>query len=139
LRASNHLRRRAPEPIDQILSSYYRRLLACLRRPEVRDGDWTLLEARPAWEGNTAWERFIAFSWDGGGRRLLAAVNYGPTQGQCYVRLPYADLSGRKLQLRDLMNPTTVYDRQGDELAGRGLYVDMPAWGYHLFEITARG
>src|SRR4029453_3511919 len=56
LRASNHLRRRAPEPIDQILSSYYRRLLACLRRPEVRDGDWTLLEARPAWEGNTAWE-----------------------------------------------------------------------------------
>jgi hypothetical protein len=37
------------------------------------------------------------------------------------------------------MSPTTVYDRPGDELAGRGLYLDMPAWGYHLFEITARG
>ena len=138
-RASNHLRRRATEPIDQILSSYYSRLLACLRRPEVRDGDWTLLEARPAWDGNLTWERFIAFAWDGDGRRLLAAVNYGPTQGQCYVRLPYADLPGRLLQLRDLMSPTTVYDRPGDELAGRGLYLDMPAWGYHLFEITVRG
>ena len=139
LRASNHLRRRAPEPIDQILSSYYRRLLACMRRPEVRDGDWTLLEARPAWDGDPTWERFIAFSWDSGGRRLLATVNYGPTQGQCYVRLPYVDLSGRTLQLRDLMNPTTVYDRRGDELAAHGLYLDMPAWGYHFFELIARG
>ena len=85
------------------------------------------------------WERFIAFSWDGGGRRLLGTVNYGPTQGQCYVRLPFADLPGRALQLRDLMSPTTVYDRPGDQLAGRGLYLDMPAWGYHLFEITVRG
>jgi hypothetical protein len=139
LRVSNHLRRRATEPIDQILSSYYRRLLACLRRPEVRDGGWTLLDARPAWDGNPTWERFIAFAWDDGGRRLLAAVNYGPTQGQCYVRLPFADLPGRLLRLRDLMDPTTVYDRPGDELAGRGLYLDMPAWGYHLFEMTARG
>jgi len=138
LRVSNHLCRRAPEPIDQILSSYYRRLLACVRRPEVRDGDWTLLDARPAWDGNPTWERFIAFSWDGGGRRLLVAVNYGPTQGQCYVRLPHTDLEGHGLRLRDLMNPTTTYGRHGDDLAGRGLYLDMPAWGYHLFELTAR-
>jgi len=139
LRASNHLCRRAPEPIDQILSSYYRRLLACMRRPEVRDGDWTLLDARPAWDGNPTWERFIAFSWDGGGRRLVGAVNYGPTQGQCYVRMPHTDLEGHGLLLRDLMNPTTTYERHGDDLAARGLYLDMRAWGYHLFELTARG
>jgi hypothetical protein len=110
-----------------------------MRRPEVRDGDWTLLDARPAWDGNPTWERFIAFSWDGGGRRLLVAVNYGPTQGQCYVRLPHADSAGRGLLLRDLMNPTTTYERHGDDLAARGFYLDMPAWGYHLFEMTARG
>jgi len=25
------------------------------------------------------------------------------------------------------------------DLARRGLYVDLPAWGYHLFEVTVRG
>jgi hypothetical protein len=26
------------------------------------------------------------------------------------------------------------YDRAGDELLARGLYLDMPPWGYHVFE-----
>ena len=34
------------------------------------------------------------------------------------------------------MNPTTRYEREGDELARRGLYLDMPAWGHHVFEVT---
>ena len=46
--------------------------------------------------------------------RLLVAVNYGPTQGQCYVRLPFADLRGRTVVLRDLLSPA-VYERTGDE------------------------
>jgi hypothetical protein len=39
-----------------------------------------------------------------------------------------ADLAGRVLLLRDLMNPTTTYERHGDDLAARGLYLDMRAW-----------
>jgi hypothetical protein len=139
LRASNHLRRRAPEPIDQVLSSYYSRLLACLRRPEVRDGNWTLLDTRPAWDSNPTWERFIAFSWERSGRRLLVTVNYGPTQAQCYVVRPLGDLKARGATLRDLMDPTTTYERDAHDLADRGLYLDLPAWGYHVFEVTARG
>ena len=139
LRTSNHLRRRAPEPVDQELKSYYVRLLACMRRPEVRDGDWRLLDAEPAWDSNPTWDRFIAFSWEDAGRRLLVAVNYGPTQGQCYVRLPYRDLDRDSVVLRDLTNPTLTYERDGGDLARRGLYVDLPAWGYHLFEVTVRG
>jgi hypothetical protein len=37
------------------------------------------------------------------------------------------------------MDPTTVYERDGDDLARRGLYLDLPAWGYHVFEVTRRG
>ena len=29
------------------------------------------------------------------------------------------------------------YEREGDELISRGLYLDMPAWGYHVFEVTS--
>jgi hypothetical protein len=38
--------------------------------------------------------------------------------------------------LRDLMKPSTVYERDVNELAGRGLYLDLPAWGYHIFDVT---
>jgi hypothetical protein len=29
------------------------------------------------------------------------------------------------------------YERGGDEVASRGLYLDLPPWGYHVFELTA--
>jgi hypothetical protein len=110
--------------------------MACMRRPEARDGDWRLLAARPAWNDNPTWERFVTFGWSGRGRRLLVAVNYGPTQGQCYLNVPDRDLAGRKIILSDLMNPTITYERDGGDLVGQGLYLDMPAWGYHVFDVT---
>jgi hypothetical protein len=30
------------------------------------------------------------------------------------------------------------YDRDGHELASRGLYLELPAWGHHAFEVTSR-
>ncbi len=136
LRTSNHLRRRTSEPVDRDMEGFYKRLFACMRRPEVRDGDWRLLERHPAWEGNPTWDRFIAFSWERAEARLLVAVNYAPTQGQCFVAPAFGKLSGRRWLLRDLLNPTVRYERDGDELARRGLYLDMPAWGRHVFEVT---
>ena len=65
---------------------------------------------------------------------LLVAVNYAANQSQCYVRLPWADLRGKTVRLRDRMS-AAVYDRSGDDLAARGLYLDVPAWGYHVFEV----
>jgi glycosidase len=138
LRTSIHLRRRATEPVDSEIEAFYNRLFAAMRRPDVRDGDWRLLERQPAWEGNPTWERFIAFSWEGSGQRLLVAVNYGPTPGQCYVRLPWTDLEGRVWTLDDLVNPDVNYEREGADLAARGLYLDVPAWGHHVFDVTSR-
>jgi len=136
LRASNHLRRRAHEPADVRLYAFYERLLASARHPLVRDGDWRLLEIRQAWNGNPTHERFLAFLWECADRRLLVAVNYGPTQGQCWVELATPALAGGTWRLRDLLDPAVRYERDGDELATRGLYLDVPAWGRHVFELT---
>ena len=112
---------------------FYRKLLAWLKRPEVREGQWQLLEVRPAWEGNPTWDRFLAFAWEGGqGQRLLITVNYGPTQGQCHVGLPWDDLRGKQVILQDLVKEAR-YEWQGDDLCNQGLYVDLPAWGFHIF------
>ncbi|MHB8068190.1 MAG: alpha-amylase family glycosyl hydrolase [Desulfobaccales bacterium] len=133
VQVSMHLGRRPGEPLDPSLEEFYQKLLACLRRVEVREGRWQLLEVRPAWDGNPTWDRFLAFAWEGReGQRLLAAVNYGPTRGQGYVRLPFNDLGGKKVTFQDLMSEA-VYTREGDDLLYRGLYLDLPAWGFHLF------
>jgi glycosidase len=135
-RISPHLVRAPQEPPDPALEQFYDTLLEVLRHPALRSGDWRLLECAPAWDGNWTNDGFLAWSWQGsdGGRRLLVAVNYAATPGQCYVRLPFPDLRGRMVSLKDLLGPHG-YDREGDDLATRGLYLDVPPWRSHVFEL----
>ena len=49
------------------------------------------------------------------------------------MRLPFALLAGRTLRLQDRLGPD-VYDRPGDDLLARGLFLDLPPWGCHVFE-----
>jgi glycosidase len=134
--ASIHLARRRTEPVDAVVQAFYDRLLDCLRRPQVREGRWNLYACRAAWEGNATVDQFIAFGWEPGpGPRLLAAVNFGALRGQCYVELPLPELRGKRVLLRDLLS-AAQYERPGDELVSRGLYLDLAAWGYHLFEMV---
>jgi hypothetical protein len=131
------LNRAAPEAPDAERVRFYERLLRCLRRPALCDGDWQLLESAPAWEGNRTHEEFIAFFWRApDGQRIGVAVNYSGEQAQCFLRLPFAELNGRRWWLIDLMSDAR-YERDGSELFARGLYLDMPAWGYHVFQLSA--
>ncbi len=137
-RISPHLVRAPEEPVDEDLRRFYDALLAVLRQPAFRDGEWRLLECLPAWEGNGTRECFITWSWDAGnGTRRLVAVNYSRNQSQCYVRVPLGDSADRIVRLVDLMGPAR-YDRDRGELATRGLYLDMPPWTYHVFETSSQ-
>jgi hypothetical protein len=137
-RISPHLCRRPEEPIDAELAKFYDRLLAVLRHPVVREGRWQLLECTPAWEGNWTWDCFLAFAWQGPGEeRMLVVVNYAPNQSQCYIRLPFPDLENRSWRLQDLLGDAT-YDREGNELQARGLYLDAPPWKAVTFSLKNR-
>jgi len=137
-RISPHLVRAPEEPLDEARQSFYRHLLTVLAEPVVRDGQWRLLDCMPAWDGNWTADCYIAWAWEGpGGQRRLVAVNYAGHQAQCYLRLPYPDLDRRAVQLQDLLSATR-YERDGHELVSRGLFLDLAAWGYHVFEITPR-
>jgi glycosidase len=134
-RISPHLVRAPDEPIDQELGKFYDRLLAVLRQPALRDGRWQLLQCVPAWEGDWTWDCFLAFGWESpDGERLLVAVNYAPQQSQCYVRLSFADLGGKKWRLQDEVGDA-CYDREGNDLSLHGLYLDVPPWQTHVFSL----
>jgi len=62
-RISPHLVRAPMEPVDGTLRQFYDGLLATLRQPVVRDGQWRLLQCTPAWDGNGTSDGFLAWSW----------------------------------------------------------------------------
>jgi glycosidase len=135
-----HLRRRKDEPINADLQEFYSRLLELLRKPQLQRGAWRLGEFRPAWSSNPTWERFIVCWWSPPADAaqlppLLVVVNYGPTQGQS--RIPWPAGNGNKLlHLVDQMQPIE-YERESADLVRYGLYLDLPAWGYHVFEVRS--
>jgi hypothetical protein len=134
-RISPHLVRGPAEPSNEALAKFYDRLLAVLRRPVVRDGDWQLLECAAAWDGNPTHDDFIAFGWRMSGQEsLLVAVNYSPHAGQCYIPLPWAELGGGNWTLTDLLGDAG-YVRGGEDLRTRGMYLDVPAWTAHAFTL----
>jgi len=134
-RISPHLVRAPSESPDPSRQQFYAALSAVLRRPALRDGEWRLLECAQAWDGNPTWDDFVAWSWEAApGQRLLIAVNHSSHQSQCYVHLPFTDLAGCTIRFEDLMGPAS-YDRDGSDLRGRGLYLDLPPWGFHVFEL----
>jgi hypothetical protein len=59
-------------------------------------------------------------------------VNYGPGSAQTFVKLWWADLGGRKWTLQDQLTAETIV-REGNDLAERGLYFNVPAWRVHVF------
>jgi hypothetical protein len=123
------------EAADPQLMQFYDRLLECLRHPSAQ-GEWQLLSCTPAWDGNWTWDCFICFAWQRADQKsLLVVANYSPNQSQCYLHIPFEKLNGRAVHLRDLMG-SQQYGREGDEIRSRGLYLDLPAWGYHVFELT---
>ena len=130
-----HLRRGPAEPAEPAVRTFYDALLGCLRDPVFREGEWRLLACRAAWEGNWTWDCFMAFAWTGGaGEKRLVAVNYADHASQCYVAMPWPGLESRMWRLSDRLG-RAVYVRNGSDLAYHGLYLDMPAWAYHVFQV----
>ena len=107
-----------------------------LRLPVVRNGDVATarVHAGVGWQphrGRIHRVRLVTAET----RRLLVVVNYAATQAQCRVHLAMDEVRGRSVRLEDQIGDQ-VFDRDGDDLATNGLYVDLPAWGSHVLAFT---
>jgi hypothetical protein len=135
-RISPHLIRGPKEPVNLELKEFYHDLLDSLKSPVFGNGEWKLLEALPAWDGNQSNNSFIAFSWAIENYRMsMVVVNYANYAGQCYIKPNFSALKDQAVRLKDLMS-TAMYDRDGSKILAEGMYFDLPAWGYHIFEVT---
>jgi len=128
------LARRPTEPVDADLQAFSLALVAAAR--EVRQGDWSLCEAT-GWPGDASCQQLLTWCWsDPEGRRALVAVNDADEHAAARIHLPWDDLGGRAWRLEDQLSGD-IFDRDGDELAGEGLFVQLPPWGFHVLTWTS--
>jgi hypothetical protein len=132
---SPHLIRARFESPNEVLQGFYARLLDALKHPAVRDGNWRLLECRPAWDGNWTHQCFIAFAWEHPAEQLIIAVNFSDHPSQAKLSLPFETSGNKTYRFEDPINNET-YDWAGSNLATNGLFVDLPAWGAHVFAVS---
>ena len=129
------LSRRQWEPSEPGLEGFYHRLLTTLAEPVFHQGDWRLLESRPAGPDNHSHSAILAHAWRLEGERRLAVVNLSGHWSQCRLPLGFLAPQGRIWRLDDLLDPGHGYQRDGDRLATPGLYLDLPPFGHHLFSL----
>jgi hypothetical protein len=132
---SVHLGRRPHEPLDAEVEEHYRRLLAALAHTVFHEGEWRQMEPREAWGDNPSHRNFVASFWSSDEELRLVVVNLSRERAQCYLPLDAAELAGRFWLLSDQLSEAH-YLRDGDALVSSGLYLDVPAYGHHLFELT---
>jgi hypothetical protein len=126
------LGRRPIEPVDNTLLAFYEKLLAAINAPIFRDGEWKLCE-RSGWPDNPSFQNLVVWSWVRNDDRRLVAVNLSDRAVEARVHVPWQEVRGATWHLIDAFSDAS-YDRDGDEIAESGLYVELGPWSYSFFQ-----
>lgn len=127
------LGRRPAEPADTDLRAFYHALLETIDREGLRKGEWRLCN-REGWPDNQSFLNLVAWCWSGESGRYLVIVNLGDSAAQARIQVPDEGIKGTRWRLVDLLDGES-WDREGDEMSGDGLYVDLGPWRCNCFSM----
>jgi glycosidase len=121
------------EPPNQEIEAFYRKLLREIRSPIYQTGEWRLFDTAPAKKNGTH-ENLLSYGWRNGENNYrLIVVNLTDEQSQAHIDLDaWPGIEAHDWELHDELNGHTYY-RQGQQMDGLGLYVDLPPHKAHIF------
>jgi 1,4-alpha-glucan branching enzyme len=127
------LDRRAGEPTDPQRQRFYRQLvkLSANAKPEA---DWQL-GTTEGWPDNDSAENILAWSATTASGRFITAVNFSPMPSQGRIQWPWPEDNASSLHLVDSIE-NNEFKRSGSELLEQGLFVDLPPWKSHVFQVV---
>ncbi len=131
----NHvlLGRRQPESVNIEILSFYRILL-----PEIKkipsESDWQLCSIT-GWSDNQSCYNLLAYTWTEGHIKILIVVNFSEFPSQGRIHIPWQIKKNGNVEFVDLFGNEPM-SRSGNELTSEGLFVDLPAWGFHFFYVN---
>ena len=131
------LGRRPSEAPDEGLKEFYRRLLGLLGSDALKAGEWRLCECS-GWPDNATFRNLVAWCWSRESDFCLIAVNLSGGPAQARIRFPWDNAGGAGIVLKDVFSGST-FTREQNEMVEPGLFVDLPAWGFHVFTFRAQG
>jgi hypothetical protein len=131
-----HLGRAPDEPRVPVLREFYQRVLAFPPAKVAARGDWNLCLTAPLETGGRNF--LLAHHWRLAGRRWLVVVNYGPEPMRGHVFEPGVEHQGTTWTYKDLLTGQS-YTYADADVETDGLYVELPPWGGHLFEVAPAG
>jgi len=120
---------------DPEVMQFYRRLLMTCNASAYHDGEWALMEADRAWEGNESHHNFLVWTWRYADQFKIVVVNYSLYVSQGRLKLPIRSHNSGSLLFRDELTGM-VYIRDPDEIRRQGLYVELGPWQAHLFDMA---
>ena len=118
--------------MKQCLTSM-KRLLAAIDSPVFRDGQWILCTCS-GWPDNASFQNLAAWSWLKDEYRYLIVINLSNSNAQGRIHIPWQDAAGAEWCLQDAISGVR-YARNGDEMTGPGLYVELEPWNYSFFQL----
>jgi hypothetical protein len=125
------------EENDGDVEALYAALFEALGPSAVGRGESELLETS-GWEGNHTHNALTAIQWQRWGDTRsfdVVIVSQSKERVQGNIRITAQGVRNGKWLLQDRLSPER-WERDGDELAGRGLYVDVPPHAAQLFSFT---
>lgn len=145
-----HVGRRRKEPTNPRIKEFYQKILSVVARDSIRHGTLALTRVTPAWDLNSTCDKFLGFTITSPTpsshlpcSMLFIVVNFSDLRGQCYAKIDLSPIlqknsvsSNSVLRFKDLMHDNMTYDRVVGELVQQGMYFDVDAYFYHIFEVT---
>jgi hypothetical protein len=131
------LGRRPAEVVDESLQAFYVNLLASIKTPVFRDGEWKLCKCE-GWPDNPSFQNLVAWSWVNGSDRRLIVVNLSDSAVQARVKVPWSEIPGQTWRLTETLSNAS-YDRDGNEISSTGLYVELAPWNCHFLQFSRIG
>lgn len=136
-KAPVQLLRMPPEEPQPVITEFYEQLMSVLTLDAVKNGNWSFLHPRQAWQGNESFWQVLTQAYDTEDQHVRVFVNWADYRSQCWVDLAFGNLQGKEVILRDKLS-NKVYIRDGVELMMRGIYLDLEPWEVHAFECEVR-
>lgn len=123
------------EPRNAGLEAFYQRLLAAAPYRQTPEDVWRLCEVRSLNSAPPQPNPWLAYTWRTGGKFLLVVLNYSGNNAKGNVIIPdWRPGSGNWTFTDRLTGKSFTY--RGTDLAAFGLYVELPSWSGHLFEVA---
>lgn len=127
--------REPKENIDSGVMQFYDRLLKFSNDSALHDGEWKLIEADRAWDGNESHQNLLAWSWHRDVHTKVVIANYSPNPAQGWLKLPVPEANTKSMTLIDELT-SIIHVRDPDEVRSLGLYVALEPYRAHLFDMN---